>query len=221
MDDIVSKVCRDDCVIFYTLVEPELRMYLEEQTRQAAIPRVDILGPAIRSLEIIAETPPDLKPGIGRQLNRNYFRRIDALEFAVKHDDGKGPEGLQEAEIILVGVSRTSKTPLSMYLAYRGWKVANIPIVFGIDMPKELFKIDPGKVVGLIIDPKTLLGIRGQRITKLMNGTSTSYARLDGIMKELDYANQLFRKLGCKVVDVGNKAIEETTNEILRFFTNE
>lgn len=218
---MIKEIKDKDCVIFYTLVELELRAYLEEKTRLAGIPKVDILGPAIHALEIIAETPPDLKPGIGRSLNRTYYRRIEALEFAVKHDDGKDSQGIEEAEIILTGVSRTSKTPLSMYLAYRGWKVANIPIIFGIDMPKELYGADPDKIVGLTIDAKTLLGIRGKRMTNLTNGGSTEYARLDGIMKDLDYANQIFRKLGCRIVDVGNKAIEETTNEILRFFTNE
>lgn len=221
IDEIVGDVKEEDCVVFYTLAETALRAYLEEKARQFGIARVDILGPAIHALEIIAETPPDLKPGIGRQLNRNYFRRIEALEFAVKHDDGKDARGLKEAEIVLIGVSRTSKTPLSMYLAYRGWKVANIPIVYGIDLPAELFQIESERIIGLRLDPKTLLDIRGKRISKLMNGNGADYARLDGIMKELDFAAQQFKRLGCRVVDVGNKAIEETTNEIIKFFTSE
>jgi regulator of PEP synthase PpsR (kinase-PPPase family) len=218
IDQAMERIHKDNSVIFYTLVELELREHLEEEAGKYSIPKVDILGPALNALEIISENPPHLKPGVWRQLNRSYFRKIEALEFAVKSDDGRNARALKDAEIVLIGVSRTSKTPLSMYMAYRGWKVANVPIVHNIEPPEELFRIPPEKIVGLTIDPETLLEIRGQRLEAIMGKKETGYARLSEIMKELKYAESIMKKLKCRRVNVAHKAIEETANEILRYF---
>jgi [pyruvate, water dikinase]-phosphate phosphotransferase / [pyruvate, water dikinase] kinase len=155
-----------------------------------------------------------MTPGSRAPLNPAYFRRIEAMEFAVKYDDGVGA-GLDEADIVLVGVSRTSKTPLSIYLGYLGHKVANVPVVKGIDPPKELFELDPAKVVGLTIHADRLADIRRARVRNL--GTNNRrYAELGEIYDELDEAAAIHRRLGCPVIDISELSIEETAQRILR-----
>jgi [pyruvate, water dikinase]-phosphate phosphotransferase / [pyruvate, water dikinase] kinase len=154
-----------------------------------------------------------MKPGLQPPLDEQYFRRIAAIEYAVKSDDGLG-RALPDADIVLVGVSRTSKTPLSMYLGYLGWKVANVPIVNGIEPPDELFDTEPAKVVGLTIDAQRLAEIRAERL-QLMGG-DPSYANLAEIYDELEYAAGIHRRLGCPVIDVSELSIEEIAQRILR-----
>jgi regulator of PEP synthase PpsR (kinase-PPPase family) len=155
-----------------------------------------------------------MTPGSRAPLNPAYFRRIEAMEFAVKYDDGFRP-GLDEADIVLVGVSRTSKTPLSIYLGYLGHKVANVPIVKGIETPKELFELDPAKIVGLTIEPHRLADIRRERVRNLGGGTR-AYAALAEIYEELEQASALHRRLGCPVIDISELSIEETAMRIIR-----
>src|SRR5438128_11219869 len=142
-------------VLVYTLVKPELRAAMKGLCRRARVPYCDILGPPLASIAKVSGMAARMTPGARPPLNSAYFRRIGAIEFAVKYDDGMGG-GLREADIVLVGVSRTSKTPLSMYLGYMGYKTANIPVVQGIEVPAELFEIDPAKIVGLTIDASRL-----------------------------------------------------------------
>jgi [pyruvate, water dikinase]-phosphate phosphotransferase / [pyruvate, water dikinase] kinase len=146
-------------------------------------------------------------------LDSSYFRRMAAIEFAVRYDDGVGAHGLGDADIVLVGVSRSSKTPLSMYLGYLGYKTANVPIVRGIDPPKELFEIDPGKIVGLTMEAEALAEIRRVRARGL--GGGGRYASLEEIYEELEYAEAVHRRLGCPVIEVSNLAIEETARRII------
>jgi regulator of PEP synthase PpsR (kinase-PPPase family) len=155
-----------------------------------------------------------MTPGSRAPLNPAYFRRIEAMEFAVKYDDGVGA-GLDEADIVLVGVSRTSKTPLSIYLGYLGHKVANVPIVKGIAPPKELFELDPAKVVGLTINPDRLAEIRRGRLRNL-GARDRRYAELMEIYDELDVATAVHRRLGCPVIDISELSIEETAHRIIR-----
>jgi [pyruvate, water dikinase]-phosphate phosphotransferase / [pyruvate, water dikinase] kinase len=155
-----------------------------------------------------------MTPGTRAPLNPAYFRRIEAMEFAVKYDDGVGT-GLDEADIVLVGVSRTSKTPLSIYLGYLGHKVANVPVVKGIEPPRELWEIDPAKIVGLTIDPNRLVEIRRGRLRNL-GATNRHYAELAEIYEELDVASAIQRRLGCPVIDISELSIEETAQRILR-----
>jgi regulator of PEP synthase PpsR (kinase-PPPase family) len=155
-----------------------------------------------------------MTPGSRAPLNPAYFRRIEAMEFAVKYDDGVGA-GLDEADIVLVGVSRTSKTPLSIYLGYLGHKVANVPIVKGIAPPKELFELDPAKIVGLTINADRLADIRRARVRNL-GANSRRYAELAEIYDELEEAAAVQRRLGCPVIDISELSIEETAQQILR-----
>jgi regulator of PEP synthase PpsR (kinase-PPPase family) len=157
-----------------------------------------------------------MEAGILRTVNESYFKRIEAIEFTVKHDDGKETRDLDQADIILVGISRTSKTPLSIFMSHKGWKVANVPLVVGATIPEELFAVDQRKVVGLTIDPSKLSKIRENRLQKLGDAAG-DYASMAKIHQELDFANDLFKKnKRWPVFDVSERALEETASEIIR-----
>ena len=200
-------------VAIFTVVEPTLREAMRELCREADIVYCDLLEQPLAAIARVSGRAATMKPGLQPPLDEEYFRRIAAIEYAVKADDGLG-HALPKADIVLVGVSRTSKTPLSMYLGYLGRKVANVPIVKGIDPPAELFEVDAAKVVGLTIDAQRLAEIRAERV-HLMGGDSR-YASLAEIYDELEYAAGIHRRLGCPVIDVSELSIEETAQRILR-----
>ena len=156
-----------------------------------------------------------MKAGMIHRLDEEYFKRVEAIEFAVKYDDGKNPIGFLKADIVIVGVSRTSKTPLSMYLAHKRIKAANLPLVPEVALPPELFQIPARKIVGLIIDPFKLNFIRSERLRSMGLDSNASYANIDRINEELTYARGVMRRLHCPVIDVSSKAIEETANLVL------
>jgi [pyruvate, water dikinase]-phosphate phosphotransferase / [pyruvate, water dikinase] kinase len=201
-------------VVVYTLVEPEMRDAMRRLCRRARVHYCDLLGHPIDAVARVSGQTARMTPGTRAPLNPAYFRRIEAMEFAVKYDDGLGA-GLDEADIVLVGVSRTSKTPLSIYLGYLGHKVANVPIVKGIDPPRVLCEIDPAKVVGLTIDPNRLVEIRRGRLRNL-GARNRQYAELVEIYEELEQASAIHRRLGCPVIDISDLSIEETAQRILR-----
>jgi regulator of PEP synthase PpsR (kinase-PPPase family) len=202
-------------VLVYTLVKPELREAMRLLCRRAKVHYCDILGPPLASIAKVSGTGAQMKPGARPPLNSAYFKRMAAIEFAVKYDDGLGAKGLREADVVLVGVSRTSKTPLSMYLGYMGYKTANVPIVKGIAPPDELFHISPAKIVGLTIDAERLAEIRRER-ARLMQAGREKYAGLIEIYDELEEATAIHRRLGCPVIDVTELSVEETAVRILR-----
>jgi regulator of PEP synthase PpsR (kinase-PPPase family) len=201
-------------VVVYTLVEPEMRDAMRRLCRRARVHYCDLLGHPIDAVVRVSGQAARMTPGSRAPLNPAYFRRIEAMEFAVKYDDGVGA-GLDEADIVLVGVSRTSKTPLSIYLGYLGHKVANVPIVKGIEPPGELWELDPSKIVGLTIDPDRLVEIRRGRLRNL-GARDRRYAELTEIYEELDEAGAVHRRLGCPVIDISDLSIEETAQRILR-----
>jgi len=200
-------------VVVYTLVEPDLRETMRQLCRKAKLHYCDLLGHPIDAIARVSGQAARMTPGARAPLNDAYFRRMSAIEFAVKFDDGIGA-GLHEADIVLVGVSRTSKTPLSIYLGFLGWKAANVPLVKEIEPPPELFRIDPTKIVGLTIDASRLSEIRGERI-RWMRG-DRKYADLQEIYEELEYAGQIHRRLGCPVIEVSELSIEEIALRIVR-----
>jgi hypothetical protein len=202
-------------VIVYTLVEPEWREAMRALCRRARVHYCDLLGHPIESVRRVSGRAARMTPGARAALNETYFRRMDAIEFAVKYDDGLGA-GLHEADIILVGVSRTSKTPLSMYLGYLGYKTANVPVVRGIEPPAALWEVDASKVVGLSIDAERLADIRQARVRTMGGHHNTDYARLVEIYAELDEAAAVHRRLGCPVLNVSDLSIEETAHRIVR-----
>ena len=201
-------------VVMFTLVEPELREMMRALCKRYRLHYCDLLGHPIESVARVSGAAAKRQPGASTVLDSSYFRRIAAIEFAVRYDDGAGAHRLREADVVLVGVSRSSKTPLSMYLAYLGYKTANVPIVKGIEPPAELWALDPAKVVGLTIDADALAEIRGERVRGM--GGGGRYAELAEIYDELEYAASIHKRLGCPVIEVSNLAIEETARRIVR-----
>jgi len=218
INEYLQIVKAQGAMIGFTLVDPELRVYLNEEAKRLDIEAIDIMGPTISAMERFFKREPRLEPGLVHKLDEDYFKRVEAVEFAVKYDDGRDPRGIARADIILVGVSRTSKTPLSQYLANKRIKVANVPIVPEIDPPEELFEVDPQKCIGLRISPDKLNEIRKERLKALGLGNQATYATLKRINQELEYFNDVIEKIGCDVIDVSNKAVEETANIILQMY---
>ena len=212
----VNRMKGRPAVVVYTLVQPELRDEMRALCRRARVHYCDLLGHPIEAVARVSGMAARMTPGSRPPLNSAYFKRMEAIEFAVRYDDGVG-RGLAEADIVLVGVSRTSKTPLSIYLGYLGHKAANVPVVKGIAPPKELFEIDARKVVGLTIDPNRLMEIRRARVRSMGAGSrNRQYAELMEIYEELDEASKLHRRLGCPVIDISELSIEETAHRVLR-----
>lgn len=216
VDKVLAEARTQRSMIVYTLIMPGLRAHMSQKAAEAGIPAVDVMGPAMDSLKKLLNIDPKLEPGRMHRLDESYFRRIEAVEFAVKYDDGKDPEGLLKADVVLIGVSRTSKTPVSMYLAHKMVKAANVPLIPEIEPPKELFELGPNRVVGLTIQPQQLAIIRRERLRNMGMVYDASYGDLDRIRREISFAMDVFRRIGCQVVDVTNKAVEETANIVLQ-----
>ncbi|HMB19253.1 MAG TPA: pyruvate, water dikinase regulatory protein [Gaiellaceae bacterium] len=200
-------------VIVYTIVHPELREAMHELCRRAKVHYCDILRQPIDSVAKVSGQVAKMAPGARPPLDSNYFRRMAAIEFAVKYDDGVGG-GLDDADIVLVGVSRTSKTPLSIYLGYLGYRAANVPVVKGIEPPEKLFEIDQSKIIGLTIAAERLAEIRADRARRL-GGNNRRYTELLEIYDELEEAQALHRRLGCPVIEISELSIEETAARII------
>jgi regulator of PEP synthase PpsR (kinase-PPPase family) len=218
IDAVIRLAVREGGMIVHTLVDSAIRSRLIEAAGDAEVDCVDLIGALLGRLSShLGGLEPREIPGLKTQLGEEYFRRIEAVEFTVKHDDGAEPRHLHKADIILVGVSRTSKTPLSTYLAQKGWKVANVPIVMGIDLPPELFQVDQDKIFGLTIEPEVLLAIRMARIRNLGLNSNSSYGNLEHIYMELEGAHETFRGNPMwPVVDVTHRAVEESAGVILK-----
>ncbi|TMJ95946.1 MAG: kinase/pyrophosphorylase [Actinobacteria bacterium] len=202
-------------VVLYTLVDPEFREAMRTLCKRYRLHYCDLLGHPIDAVARVSGLPARMEPGARPVLDSSYFKRMAAIEFAVRFDDGVAAHGLKNADIVLVGVSRSSKTPLSIYLGYLGYKTANVPIVSGIEPPAEIFELDPAKIVGLTIDAETLAEIRSER-ARGMRGSRRRYTDLEEIYEELEQAAAVHRRLGCAVIEVSNLAIEETARRIIR-----
>lgn len=202
--------------VFSTLVDDGLRDLVDKSCVELDIPHCDLLSPALDALERASGDRAERVPARPVGIDSDYFQRIAAMEFAVKHDDGQHVEGLAKADIVLVGVSRTGKTPLSMYLGYLGYRTANVPLVARIEAPPALFDIDRSKVVALTIDPKRLATIRSRRVTSIAPASDISaYAELPAIFDEIDHARQIQRTLGCPVIDTTTLALEEAARRVI------
>jgi regulator of PEP synthase PpsR (kinase-PPPase family) len=203
--------------VAYTLVDPVLAEAVERVAEEHGLFAVDLLSGLIYSLSRFLGVASQEKPGLLHRIDTDYHKRVEAVNFTVKHDDGQETRYLHKADLVLVGVSRSSKTPLSMYLAHKGYKVANVPLVKGIEPPEELFQIDQNKIVGLIIDPKRLVDIRASRLINMRQSSRGSYADYQQVEDELAYCKQLYRcHQEWQVINVTNKSIEEAASEIMR-----
>lgn len=213
--DVITMAKNSDSIIAYTIVISHLKQYLCQKSREAGVLAVDLMNPLMEVFIRKFNKVPKGEPILMRKLDAECFRRVEAIEFAVTHDDGQDNGGIKLADIVLVGVSRTSKTPLSMYLAHKGFKVANVPLVPEIAPPDDLFEIPKNKCVGLVITPDKLNEIRRERLKNLGLTIQANYANLERILEELDYAENLMKRIGCPIINVSNKAIEETADLIL------
>lgn len=202
-------------LILYTLVEEGLRAYMALKARDSGLLAIDVLGPVLSSLSHVLGARPSEIPGLTHRADSNYYARVEAADFAVRFDDGKNPKAIVEADLVLIGVSRTSKTPLSLYLANRRLKVANVPIAPELPIPDLLYPASR-KVVGLTIDPDLLWSVRRARLQAIGLQESSNYASQARIREELGFAQALFDRLGCPVVDVSHQAVEETAETVLK-----
>lgn len=217
---ILKDALKDQAIVVSTLVNKELSMVAQAFSQKVGLDYVDLMAPFFKMIHDKTGISPLQQPGRVHQLDTAYFKKIAAIEFAVKYDDGKNPQSFLNSDIVLLGVSRTSKTPLSMYLANKGYKVSNLPLIPEVPLPKSLDQVDSKRIIGLTCDPETLCRIREHRLDSLGLSNTTSYTNLEKIYEELSYANSVFETYGAKVIDVTNKSIEETAyliEEYLRF----
>ena len=213
----LSVAVNEPGMVAYTLVDPVLAEAVERVAEEHGLFAVDLLSGLIYSLSRFLGAASQEKPGLLHRIDTDYHKRVEAVNFTVKHDDGQETRYMHKADLVLVGVSRSSKTPLSMYLAHKGYKVANVPLVMGIDPPEELFQIDQKKIVALIIDPKRLVEIRTSRLINMRQSSRGSYADYQQVEDELAYCKQLYRlHPEWMVVNVTNKSVEEAASDIMR-----
>lgn len=216
IEPILYEAAKDDySMIFYTTVEEKTREFIQEKAAELNVPIIDVMGPPIDAMEKILEKKPLREPGLIRRLDENYFKKVECIEFAVNYDDGKDPRGAKKADICLVGISRTSKTPLSIYLANKLYKVANIPLVPEVPVPQEVYKKDKRRIIGLVANPYKINAIREERLKTLGLSSNASYSRIDRIEEELEYSKRIMKELDCIMIDVTNKSIEETAGIII------
>lgn len=216
VDEVIAQARENNGVIAFTVVLPEVKLHLLREAQKYNIPVHDILTPLISMIGNQLNVIPKNESGLMHTLDEDYFRKVEAIEFAVKYDDGRDTRGVERADVILVGVSRTSKTPLSQYLAHKSLKVANVPLVPEVDPPEELFSIPVERIIGLKINPEKLNGIRAERLKALGLKEEANYAKIERIQEELEYSEEIMRRLGCEVIDVSTKAVEETANLIFQ-----
>jgi regulator of PEP synthase PpsR (kinase-PPPase family) len=217
IDAIFQEAALHHDMVVYTIVSSELRHYVKELSRIEKVRSVDLLGPLLTKIANIFELEPDYKPGLLHQVNDEYFEKVAAVEFTLNHDDGRNLNSLEEADVVLIGISRTSKTPLSIYLSLEGLKVVNVPLVKEVQIPEKLFEIDQRKIFGLTIDPEALHEIRKNRLTRLGVESNGEYADINKINEEIEWANDFFaQNKRWPVFNVTGKALEETAAEIIK-----
>jgi regulator of PEP synthase PpsR (kinase-PPPase family) len=215
IQEICGEAARQGGFVVHTLVSEELRLHMLDEGRKFNVPTIDLMGPLLIRLSTWFESQPKSQPGLFHIIDIEYDHRIEAIEFTVQHDDGRRTEELNLADIVLVGISRTSKTPLSIYLANQGWKVANVPIVLGVPPPKNLMRLPKRKVIVLTIDPERLASLRQVRAERL--GTKQSgYADIETIRREVTNAYQIYdQRRDWPLIDMTAKPIEEAASEIM------
>ncbi|MCO8292774.1 pyruvate, water dikinase regulatory protein [Tetragenococcus halophilus] len=218
-DESLLKALKDaekhNAIILHTLINKHLVEITHQFCDKHQLYQFDVLTPPVLEVEKRSGVAPSNEPGAMHHLDKNYFRRIKSMEFAVKYDDGKDPRGFLEADVVLLGVSRTSKTPLSLFLANKNLKVANLPIVPQAHIPKQIWEVDPNKIVGLTNDPEVLNTIRKERMIAYGLNPDSAYSDIDKIKEELNFAKDLYEKLGCITINVASLSIEETASVIL------
>jgi regulator of PEP synthase PpsR (kinase-PPPase family) len=218
IDAIFQEAAIHHDIVVYTIVSVELRAYIAERSKRDHVRSVDVMGPLLTTFSNFFEAEPNYQPGLLHAVNDQYFKRVAAIEFTLNHDDGRNINSLEEADVVLVGISRTSKTPLSMYLSLEGIKTVNVPIVMGVTLPDKLFQVDQRKIFGLTIDPDELFRIRKNRLSRLgLSNDEGDYADIAKVTEEIEWANRIFSEnKRWPVFNVTGKALEETAAEIIK-----
>jgi regulator of PEP synthase PpsR (kinase-PPPase family) len=219
LKNVVQETRRQHGIIVHTLVNRSLRRVLRRVAKREGVCAVDLVHDLQGWLEKALNQPARGEPGLYRRLNRDYFERVSAIEYSLAHDDGRDPDGWLKADIVLTGVSRSGKSPLSMYLSVLGWKVANVPIVPDLELPSQFNALDPRRVIGLTIKPDRLLSLRQQRFSQIAVMSNTDYLNLGRIIEELAFARRLFKQRGIPVIDVTDKPIESSADHVIRLIT--
>jgi [pyruvate, water dikinase]-phosphate phosphotransferase / [pyruvate, water dikinase] kinase len=213
---ILLQAQKEKAFLVHTMVDTRLRSYLINEAKKKDISTVDLMGDLIEWLSNNLNQQPLQEPGRYRKLQREYFDRMDAIHYSIAQDDGKNPAGWPQADIVLLGVSRSGKTPLSMYLAVLGWKVANIPLIPQLPIPKSIFELDVRRAIGLTINPAQLHIYRSHRLARMGIHYKSDYNDYEKITDEISFALQIFHRGGFKVIDVTDKTIELCADEIIK-----
>lgn len=224
IDDIIAALKKEEipAIILHTFSNNEMTQYLDKNVEGICDDSYDLLTPIVKRISKLVEIKPKTQSsGKNQGLDSNYFNRIEALEFAVQHDDGKEPKGFLEADVVILGISRTSKTPLSIYLANNNLKVANLPLVPESDLPEEIWEVDPRRIIGLTNDVSILSEIRKERMIAYGMNPETFYSNTDRIEAEIYFAEKLYSELNCKMINVANKSIEETAGNIIAYLNDQ
>jgi [pyruvate, water dikinase]-phosphate phosphotransferase / [pyruvate, water dikinase] kinase len=219
IDEAVDQARALGATLVHTLVDPGLRAHLVAQSQKQAVTEIDLMGPLIDQLAQATGQEPLSQPGLYRKLNKAYFERVAAIEYTIRHDDGQHPEAWPQAEVLLLGVSRSGKTPLSLYLSVLGWRAANLPLVPGLNLPAELFQIERRRVLGLKIEAGQLVAFRQQRQQRLGVSGPSDYTNLEKIYEELEYAAKIYRQNGFTTIQVTDKPIESVADEVIRLIS--
>ena len=220
LDKVLEEIEARPGVVLFTIAANDLRQTLEYRCKALKIPCMALLDGPLNMFSRHLGIAPSVKTGMKQTLDESYFHRIDALNYSMTHDDGQMIQGFEDADIVLVGVSRTSKTPTSIYLANRGYKTANYPLVYGGPIPPQLLELKKPMVVGLKVSPDRLISIRTNRLLSLNADSNSDYVDADSVREEVIYANRLFERQGWEVIDVTRRSIEETSAAILNLYTN-
>ena len=219
VEKVISGIEANPGFVLYTLVDAKVRTKLQDACRRIQVPCISVLQPIMAAFGGFLNIEQQARPGRQHLLDNEYFARISAMDFAMSHDDGQGTWNLEEADVVLVGVSRTSKTPTCIYLANRRIKAANIPIILGMEVPDELFSLTHPLVVGLVKETGSLVQVRRNRLRMLNEGDSSEYADPDAVAEEVKFANRIIAGPGWPVIDVTRRSIEETAASIMQMLT--
>jgi hypothetical protein len=218
--DILKDALVEQAVVITTLVDEGLNQLVRDFVAENNLEHVDYLSTLMNIVSNKTGETPILKSGALHSLDEEYFNRMAAIEFAVKYDDGKSPKGFLQSDIVLLGISRTSKTPLSMYLANKSYKVSNLPLIPEVQLAPEIMEVPSKKIFGLIASPRYIMQVRSERMRMMGLNSTTSYNNIERIKGELSYAEELFEKLGANVINVENRSIEETAQLIEEMLNN-
>jgi len=216
IEEVIQAIEENPGFVLFTMVNVDIRTKLQAACRRLQVPCVSVLQPIMAALGGFLQAEGQARPGRQHSLDSEYYERIAAMDYAMTHDDGQATWNLEEADVVLLGVSRTSKTPTCIYLANRGIKAANIPIVMGVDLPPEIFDLKSPLVVGLTNDARNLLQVRRNRLRMLNEGDETNYVDPEAIAEEVTFAKRLFTQQGWPVIDISRRSIEETAAAIIQ-----